>query len=161
MKRRTESGMYLIEVMVSCLVGALLLLVTYGQVASLFRQNTTNQNQVLATNIAQQLIDNARNSSWNDLSAIASDGQWQDVPLYQDSPGNALFPRPLLQNPELTYSDDAQANKFNGTAREKLTIQNAAATLLLLQIEISWTDSKGSGHRYNTETVISQTGIHN
>jgi Tfp pilus assembly protein PilV len=158
---RTESGMYLIEVMISCLVGALILLVTYAQIASLLKQGTTNQNQVLATNIAQQLIDNARNSSWTELSAIATNGQWQDVPLYQESPGNTLFPRALLRNPALHYSDEATANKFLGSAREKLTAQNASGTLLLLQIEIQWTDSKGSGHSYSTDTVISQTGIHN
>jgi type II secretory pathway pseudopilin PulG len=163
MRNRSENGSYLIETLIACLIGSVLLLATFTQVTAMYKQGTTNENQIIATNMAQQLIDNARNSTWGDLSAIADTG-WQTVPLYTvpNTPASVLFPRPLLRNPNLTYSAAASGQLFNGQAQERLvTVNNAAGTVLRLEVDITWSDSKGTGHEYQTQTIISATGIHN
>lgn len=162
-QQRTEKGAYLVETLVASLIGTILLLATYTELMGFYRQGSTNTNQILATNMAQQLIDNARNSTWNDLNAIAGTG-WQDVPLYSmpSYTATTLYPRPLLRNPNLTYSNQATNQTFNGSAREKLTLENTpSGNVMRLQIEITWKDQKGSGHKYTEETIISETGIHN
>jgi hypothetical protein len=160
---RNEDGGFLIETLMAALIGSILLLATYGELTGFYRQGSTNTNQILATNMAQQLVDNARNSTWAELTAIAGTG-WQDVPLYTmpSYTNTTLFPRPLLRNPDLTYNAKSTNQTFNGNAKERLIAEtNTAGDILRLQIEITWKDQKGSGHKYTEETVITKTGIHN
>lgn len=160
---RNQQGAYLIETLVAALIGSILLLATYTELMGFYRQGSANTNQILATNMAQQMIDNARNSTWQDLLNVAGTG-WQDVPLYSmpSSTASTLFPRPLLRNPLLAYSQQATNQTFNGNARERLILETTTAgDVMRLQIEITWKDQKGSGHKYTEETIISKTGIHN
>lgn len=158
MRTRSEDGVFLVEAMIAALIGCVLLLAAYSQVAALYRQGTSNENQILATNMAQQLIDNARNCTFSTLNTYANQG-WTTVPLYVVNGTNALYPRPLLRNPNLTYSAASTSQQFNGEVQERLT--TVSGSVMRLEVRITWADQKGNGHEYRTQTLISQNGIHN
>jgi hypothetical protein len=108
--------------------------------------------------MAQQLIDNARNCTFSTLNTYANTG-WTNVPLYSTSGTNALYPRPLLRNPNLTYSTAATNQTFNGQVQERLS--TIGTSVMKLEVKVTWSDQKGNGHEYDTQTLISQNGIHN
>lgn len=162
---RQERGVYLVEMLVALVIGTMLMLASYGTQMATYRSGTTAQNQVLATNMAQQLIDNARNCTYSRLLTILNGSIQveQTVPLYEAPTGAALYPRPLLRSPDLTYSSQADNQKFGGTVTQTLLNLTPGAPddgMIRLDIMVRWDDTTGN-HVYTTSTTISQTGIHN
>lgn len=171
---RNEHGIQLVEMMVSILVGTLLMLTSFNIASSMYRTTSSGENQVLATNMAQQLIDNARNSTYTHLRDDILGGgtnvtQTVSLYTYPSNPNSAVFPRPLLRNESssgpssMNYSQSSRNKVFNGTVTEQLTNLtpgNMTNGMIRVMINVAWTDSKGP-HSYSTATTISQTGIHN
>lgn len=165
--RRAEDGITMMEMMCACVVGSILLLGIYTTVMSMYRQCTTSEQHIIATNMAQQVIDNARNSTFTKLLSFGSATQTLSLLDYPGNPAAAMFPRPLLRNENaasgMTYSAASIRKVFNGTVTETLTNLSGAATsnrLIRVTVNINWTDSNGP-HNYQTGTVVSETGIHN
>ena len=170
---RAASGFQLVEMMVATVVGTLLLTSVYGTALTMYRAISSGQNQMLASNMAQQVIDNARNSTYGYLrdtllggAGIASASQ--QLSLYTYPTANpAFFPRPLLKNLAdngvFTYSTSANNTAFAGTVNEtllNLTPNNTTNGQIQVFVVVAWSDGQGP-HIYRTSTVISQTGIHN
>jgi type II secretory pathway pseudopilin PulG len=175
---RSASGMHLVELLISVLVGGILMTAVFSSVSGMYKFSTGNKNNVMVTSIAQQVIDAARNTQYPRLRGFI--GQTQDVPLY-DYPGGdrslVLFPRPVLRNDNLTYASNdlavyggqLQANqKLNGTCSVRIedepTPDATKGTAVKVTVVISWLDgmtNNSSPHTYSTSTIISQNGIHN
>jgi type II secretory pathway pseudopilin PulG len=163
---RAEQGSYLVETMVALIIGAILLLGTYTTQMASYRASTNNENQILASNMAQQLIDNARNSTYgrfltvlNGATTVTQDVPLYEAPTYQDP----LYARALLRNPSLTYTTAGAASLFNGTVTQTITNLTPASTtdrMVKLDVVITWKDTSGA-HTYRTSTTISEHGIHN
>jgi type II secretory pathway pseudopilin PulG len=178
MLRQNCSGISLMECMVAVVVGSILLYAVYTGTAIMYTASTTNQNQVLATNMAQQVIDNARDSRYDELNyqcngdpTSASTGTSSQVLNLYDYPTSDpnFFPRPLLRNLNsgagMTYTTASNQQSFPGSVTETLTTlqpydPDARTGAMKVSVLVSWTDSRGP-HKYTTSTVISQTGIHN
>lgn len=163
------------ECMCAVIVGSVLLYAVYGTTSTLYKAATVNENQVLASNMAQQVIDNARDSTYNQLNTLcngsatstATGSASQVLDLYGTT--STFFPRPLLRNQGsgsgMTYSTASKKQIFNGTVTETLQTLNAYDATnytgsMRVNVTVAWTDSKGS-HTYKTGTIISQSGIHN
>jgi type II secretory pathway pseudopilin PulG len=172
---RSENGISLVECMVSVVVGSILLYAAYSSTSLMYKTSTTNENQVLATNMAQQVIDNARDSTYGKLNLLCNGSavattvgtNSQQLDLYGYT--STFFPRPLLRNLDtnagLTYTQASKNQAFPGTVTETLTTLQAydgtARTgAMKVGVVVTWKDGRGT-HNYKTATVISQTGIHN
>jgi len=173
--------------MCAVVVGSILLYAVFGSASSMYIMSSGNENQILASNMAQQVIDNARDSSFGTLNlecngsvqSTSTGTSSQVLSLYQYPSGsNPFFPRPLLRNTASTagmsYSTASTNKPFPGTVTETLTTINAyvpqppdvaistgpATGEIQVTVLCQWKDSQGS-HKYTTSTLISQTGIHN
>jgi prepilin-type N-terminal cleavage/methylation domain-containing protein len=168
---RNEHGMQLLELMVAVSIGAILMMAVYGSSMGFYRATNNNENQVVAANLAQQVIDNARNSPYFRLMTLLNGNNTvsQNLDLYDfpANPATAMFPRPLLRNQNtnsgMTYSQRSLDKLFNGTVTQ--TIDNLAPGdanngQLRVSVLVAWKDTRGH-HEYRTATTIAQTGIHN
>lgn len=163
--------------MVSVTVGSFMLYAVYSGTALMYTASTNNENQVLASNMAQQVIDNARDSTYGQLNSLcngtaSSTGTNTNVSqvlnLYNYPTGNAFFPRPLLRNLNgaagMTYSAASTNQLFPGTVTETLNTLSAYDPInctgaIQVKVICQWKDTRGP-HTYKTSTIISQTGIH-
>lgn len=169
-KTRSTTGTYLVEVVFAAGVSMVFLGGVLGITSSLYKAGTQNQNQIMATNMAQEVIDNARNSTFGKLQGFLN-GQTsvtQNIELYDypADPANSMFPRPLLRNTSsgsgMTYESITLENQFQGTVTETLTDLAPGSTtngLIGVEVDIVWNDSTGP-HTYTVKTEISQTGVH-
>jgi prepilin-type N-terminal cleavage/methylation domain-containing protein len=175
---RVAAGVSLMECMVAVVVGSILLYAVYNCTSLMYTASTTNENQVLATNMAQQVIDNARDSRYDELNyqcngdptsgSTGTNSQVLNLYDYPTSDPN-FFPRPLLRNLStaagMSYTTASTQQAFPGTVTETLTTlqpydPDARTGSMKVSVLVAWTDSRGP-HKYTTSTIISQTGIHN
>jgi type II secretory pathway pseudopilin PulG len=172
-RHRTASGFQLMEMMVATVIGTFLLTSVYGTASTMYRAISSGQNQMFASNMAQQVMDNARNSTYGYLRDTLLGGAGvgsatQQLSLYSYPTANpAFFPRPLLQNRADTgvfsYSPRAQGSQFKGTVTEtlvNLTPNKTTNGQIQVFVSVAWVDSQGP-HLHKTSTIISQSGIHN
>lgn len=160
--------MQLVEMLIAVSIGGVLLSATYGSAMAMYRFSAGGENRVLASTMAQQVIDNARNSRYSHLRDDILAGNntvTQTLSLYQYAadPKTSCFPRPLLRDANLAYTSAATAKQFNGTVKEtvvNLTPGEMNNGLIRVNVLVEWDDPQGH-HTYKTGTTISQTGIHN
>lgn len=161
---RNAKGFQLVELLVAVLILSILSAGLMDAMAKCFTGSTQTQNQILAANIAQEIIDTARDAGWNMMSdpINVADGAWHNVAVYGSTTSNPAFlPRTLMVNGN---SAIAANNQFRGTVRERVTNLGGGANngSVQLEIEVSWPAENGGGTRMLKSTsLISQNGIHN
>jgi type II secretory pathway pseudopilin PulG len=167
--RRSAQGVYLVEALISTLIGAILLAAVMSSVGNFFRYSSTTENQILASNMASQVIDNARNQQFAHLLSLAGAGtrsEQLNLYAYPGNPQNSMFPRPLLRNETdstgMAFGSNTLSSKFNGTVTETLTDNSPGSPndSVTVSVLVTWGDQRGT-HSYRTSTVISAYGIHN
>ncbi len=169
---RNSRGFALVEMMVSVLVISFLMIGILDAMALCRRGSTATQNQMIASAIAQELVDIARNQSYATLRLP----QNANVTLSGDyinrtsgstlSSGLSYLNRPLVIDASnnnysiKTWDPVAQAgNVFHGTVNQ--TIRDLGNNSVVLSITITWPSEQGGGDRQLIQsTVISQNGIH-
>ncbi len=169
---RSEGGWQLVELLIGVLVTSLLSSAIVSDWSQVLRFTTRGQNQVIAADLAQEVIDNARNTSWNSLLANANGGAPQTLLVnrqYSGQSGPAIFPRPLLQDWDSSsgglgaaYSQAARSGAFRGNVTETVT-DNGDGTARVT-VNVRWTESgqlAGTARNYTLSTLIAQNGIHN
>lgn len=158
---RENQGFQLVELLVTVLIISIFMAAITDAMAKTYMQTSASQNQVIAANIAQELIDIARDTGYNTLSqASTADGSWHDVAVY----GTAAATQPAyLLRPLMIYgsTSPAQNNRFRGSVRQMLT--NIGNNQVQLQIEVNWPaeNSGGVNRQLRASSLISQYGIHN
>lgn len=158
---RTASGFQLVELLVTVFIISMFMAAITDALAKTYVQSTSSQNQVIAANVAQELIDSARDAGYTALSQpTIADGSWHNVSVY----GTAAADQPsYLVRPLMIYgaSSSAQNNRFRGSVRQMLT--NIGNNQVQLQIEVSWPSeiTGGSSRQLCASSLISQYGIHN
>jgi type II secretory pathway pseudopilin PulG len=162
---KTEGGFQLIEVLVSVVISGVMMAAIMSQLMSSQRFTTTTKNQVMASDIMQEIVDNARNLSWNELIAKAGSHTLRVNQFTNNQANDDFFPRPLIQDQaNLVYTPAGQKDMFRGDVEDNglvtATITNLNNGSVELLISVNWRE--GSGQKNATaRTTISQTGIHN
>jgi len=161
---RNELALYLIELLVSIAVAALVSAALVEGLADCERISSQGQCQILAAAMAQEQIDNARNSSYADLAALVGSTQTLQVNKIDTTSGPSLNPRPLLMDQmNLVWTPAAITNEFQGTATETVDIANVPglpAAMLKVTVTVSWKEG-GNTRTYSQSTLIAPNGIHN
>jgi type II secretory pathway pseudopilin PulG len=178
---RRDGGFQLIELLVSVAVSGIVITAIGGSMMKMMNFASNGQNQLMAADIAQEVIDNARNMSFGRLNALCD--QPQPITLLVNrrtaadatDPYNA-FPRPLGQDwINLAYTQDdaagnskTRSNRFRGDAddgglvQETLTRQVVAGnTTINVEVLVRWQDGRNGQHTYRSSTLIADRGIHN
>jgi len=169
-RQLSTRGSSMVEVVVAAGICMTAVAGSLSTMASLYRHGTQNQNQILAADMAQEVIDNVRDSNYSKLKSFLNGGTTasQSLPLYTfpADPSISMFPRPLLRNTDSTsgmsYQSATLTSGFNGTVAETITDLapgNTTNDLLDVKVNVQWQDSTGQ-HTYLVDTQVSQTGIH-
>jgi prepilin-type N-terminal cleavage/methylation domain-containing protein len=172
---RTEEGFALVEMMVAIVVISLLMMGVMDGMAKCREQGSAVQNQIIAANIAQELMDAARDQSWSKL--LASAGTVNLAGNYLNhatgslaTGGISYIPRPLLTDPATTtYSNqtwdttsNSGKNIFRGSVTQTITDLGTVPDTISIVINVSWpSETGGTAKQLTQSTVISQSGIHN
>jgi hypothetical protein len=165
-KPRTECGVHLVEVLVASLVIGIVSTALMGVLAALYQANLASQNQVLATTMTQEVMDNARNSSWSDLLDQSALG-WQSLLVNNvgSTPAPGVYPRPLLLDKinkkyvsDGTNRDWSRSKLFRGQVRQ--LVEKIDDNKLALTVEVSYPRG-GKTSKVTSKTYISKYGLHN
>lgn len=154
---RNQGGFQLIEMIVAILIISLLMAGIVDSLAQVLRGTTATQNQTFAISIAQEIMDNARNSNWQTL--MANQGT-QTLMVKGVESKTGMFPRTLM--PDYTassFSSEGQNNTFRGNVRQTLTL--VGPSRMRLDVNIDWpSDNAGKNRQMQVSTMISEHGIH-
>jgi type II secretory pathway pseudopilin PulG len=156
--RRSEQGVYMIEMLMAIATTAMLLAALCDNLSLCTRFATSGQNQALAFSIAQEQIDNTRNTPYGSLPF----GTFTLLVNRNDSGqiGPAVNPRPLLLDTvNETWSTAARNNGFNGTVTETVSTGPYPNTKQVV-ITVTWTEGTAT-RNFQLGTLVSQQGIHN
>lgn len=158
---RAESGVQLVELVVAIGLISLLTATLLDGLWTCARTNTATQNQLAATNIAQQVVDQVRNANWNTLRNNLGTRSLLVNREFSADVGPGFQPRPLmLDMANNGYSWEGQHNLFTGTVTE--TIADIGQGQLLITVNVQWADEHGRKPKeLNMSTLVSQDGIHN
>lgn len=162
---RNRNGNSLVEMIVGVLVSSIFAAAVVQSMSQGMSVTSGAQNQALASSMAQEVLDAARNLPYATLSGYT--GTW---PLVVQLPqGGSIscppYPRPLLQdNDNFTYGtsqygSQALTNCLNSnTCDATEVITNNGDNTCTVTVTINWRDSTGR-HTYSVSTRIAQNGI--
>lgn len=159
---RSERGIYLVELLVAMVLAAFFSIALYDSLALAMRATTTAKKNLLAANIAQQVLDDARNQSWASLIALPANTSLPINGSLNSTTMGANPSRPLLVNTDLNYTTASVAadSGFNNATCLR-TISSPSANTRRIVVTVSWTDSGGALKTHSVQTNISVNGIHN
>lgn len=158
----------LVEMLVSIVVLTILLTAIMDSLSLCKRSTTAVQNQIIAANIAQELMDLIRNQSWATITANTGSVTLSGNAINRTS--GALtqltyMPRPLVQDQSLnTYTEASRNNLFRGSVTQTISAAtgNAPNRTCTVSITVTWPSEHGGGVKTLTQsTLISELGIHN
>lgn len=178
-KSRTSSGVYMIEMLLAIATSTMLAAALVANLADTERLASAGQNQIIATAVAQELIDNTRNAMYDSLIP----GTYEDFLVNRTASGqcgNSLNPRPLLLdlvNQNYSFVNPSNepgvlqqyTNVFQGKVTQQI-IDNGAAGALgntkTVVVTVTWNEGGASGEGGSTKsltlsTLVAFNGIHN
>ncbi|HEY9869449.1 MAG TPA: type II secretion system protein [Candidatus Obscuribacterales bacterium] len=177
----SQRGAYMVELILAIATAGMLAAALASNIAETERFSNAGQNQILAMSIVQEQIDNARNTSFDDLSSWAGthtlkvnnpDPNYNGCPVASCVGGCKLNPRPLqldLANLEWTAMEISTSNKkqnvFQGTVSEQIIPSGQTggppyANTVKVIVEAVWREGQAT-RRYRLETLVSKNGINN
>lgn len=178
-KTRSEGGVYMIELIMAIATSSMLCAALVGTLAQTERLSTSGQNQIIAAALAQEQIDNVRNTLYGNLAAGTYTLLLNRRELGQFGPSE-VNPRPLLFD---LYSHDwrtplerakgvdqtacAAATQFQqlglDAAITETVVDNGTggplANTKTITIVINWTEGQDV-KTYTVTTLVAKHGIH-
>jgi Tfp pilus assembly protein PilV len=158
---RNESGLYLIELLVALIFGAIITFALLSILSQSMRQSTTSENQLVASSIAQELLENTRNESYQFLSTIPA-GQY--TLLSNEDTSGQIGPAAVRTDPvgldfvNLAWTNvKTKGNEFKGTVLYQIQ-PGSVANSLVITITVQWSDSQSVNRTITTSTVVFQQG---
>jgi type II secretory pathway pseudopilin PulG len=168
-----ETGYYLIEALICCLIVGIMTAGLADGYARIKSFSTHSQTELQAVAISEECIDQLRSQQFSFLltqlgqhNVLITGTSPNADPLWQNSLPQPLFPRPLLRDTSLTYysnvntqTDDTNnyLHATNNQVMVNLTGQNDNTTILAT-VTITWSDGNGT-HTYTVETTLTSNGL--
>ncbi len=168
----------MIELILALATAGMLAAALATNIADTERFSTAGQNQILAMAIVQEQIDNARNTSYDDLASWAGthtlkvnnpDSTYTGCTAPSCTGGCKANLRPLQidmvalewTEMEITATNQKQ-NIFHGTVSEQVIAPPASPfpQTVLVIVEAVWQEGPAT-KRYRLETLVSKNGINN
>lgn len=165
---RSGTGLSLVEILVSLVVGSLIAFAMTDLFANVKRLSGTTQGEMYANLIIQELVENARASQYSFLNQYV--GQQFTMLVNRDTvsqPSTPLRDDPLqLDLANLSWNNNTVASKFSGTVNYRIDQAPGLTNGLLLTVSVNWVDSAHStnnggnlGRTVTTSAIILQDGV--
>lgn len=142
---RTQSGIYLIEVLVALILGSLMMLALLALYLTTLRVTTATSNQLIADQIGHSILDYARTGAMSNYAPITNQ------PLIINTTGSFPAPSPSVpQNApvgldEFTYTwqPSTVSGAFTGTAQVSTAAgSSGTSAYTTVTVTVTWTDSQ-------------------
>jgi type II secretory pathway pseudopilin PulG len=178
-KLRTKSGVYMIELIAAIATSAMLSAALVETMASTERLSTSGQNQIIAAAVAQEQVDNVRDTLYGNLIAGTYTLLLNKRTLADAGP-TSVNPRPLLfdlldfdwrtpaeraaNSSQIACSASSEFQNLGADASVTETVvdngtSGSLANTKTITITINWTE--GIDQRtYVVSTLVAQNGIH-
>ena len=166
-RQRQAKGQSLVEVLIALICAAIFMAALGTDMSQMSVMGERSQQQFLAADLAQEVIDNVRNTTWADLSADAGNTYTMAVNSNNGVSTPTVLPRYLLldmntfayQSPSL--GNGALINEWNPLIT--LTLSAPGGQLndqITATVTVSWGTVNGKIKTYSTHTVVSNYGVH-
>jgi Tfp pilus assembly protein PilV len=160
-----SEGQALIEVLMACLIGALVVLALTSELSTMLRFTNVSQHQVLVSDIAQQVIDNLRNQTYSTLVANISNTPYSLLlnKTSTSQAGPSFLPRAIMLD---EVANAFQTQSVNNNFQNQLTsvqvlLAASGATNVQATITVTWKEAGVRNSKsYSVSTLIAQDGIH-
>jgi type II secretory pathway pseudopilin PulG len=160
-KLRNESGILLLELLVAIGVSGIIAAALASNLAAIQRFANKGQSNILAANIAQQIIDSARNTSFTNLNSQMGTYVMLVNKDVLSQTGPAINPRPLLiDNTTSTWSDATNQNRFAPSVTEIISNGPNYPRDISVEVRIDWEEDNATKH-YWLKTLVTENGINN
>lgn len=172
--RSQFGGTFIVELMVAILVASIMGTAIVNSMSDSLRVSTKAQNQVIATAIAQQVIDACRNRPFDDLittggaNGCLGTNQALVVNGTSSTVYPAIFPRPLmvdLSDANASYHQESTNNRFNGTVNVDVTTVGDANPdtgrhdTVNVAVTVRWREDGPGQRRYRMAANINRFGL--
>lgn len=173
--RSQFGGTFIVELLVAILVSSIMGAAVVNSMSDSLRVTTKAQNQVIATAIAQQVIDACRNRPFDDLVTVGGAngclGMNQSLVVNGTASSTypAIFPRPLIMRTDdnaATYHNESSGNRFQGTAiADVATVgdvdpDTGRYNTANVAVTIRWNEGGSTGQRrYRMSANITRFGL--
>lgn len=172
--RSQFGGSFLVELMVAILVSSIMGTAIVNGMSDSLRVSTKAQNQVIATAIAQQVIDACRNRPFDDLVTQGGEngclGMNQSLVVNGSSNATcpAIFPRPLIMTTDdegAIYHGESTGNRFQGTAVADVTTvgdqdpDTGRFNTANVAVTVRWSEGGTGQRRYRMSANITRFGL--
>lgn len=172
--RSQFGGSFLVELMVAIMVSSIMGTAIVNSMSDSLRVTTKAQNQVMATAIAQQVIDACRNRPFDDL--VTQGGEHGCLGMNQNLVVNgateatypAIFPRPLIMTTDdagAVYHNESTGNRFQGTAIADVTTvgepdpDTGRYNTANVAVTVRWNEGGSAQRRYRMSANITRFGL--
>lgn len=163
--KRSSTGVYLVEILVAIMVGAMLTFALLQTAAISSRHATSTQNEVFANTIIRELMEATRATNYNDLEVHPGEHTLLTNKTSAGQLGPAIREDPLQLNTiDKSWEFPSQNSRFRGDVKYKIENGPEPETLKVT-ITVSWVDSS----RFNSSdgkrtvaksTIVSKYGAH-
>jgi type II secretory pathway pseudopilin PulG len=180
--------MFLVEMMIALVVASLLAVALVQSYAAVSAFGGKGQGELMAATIAQQVIDSARDTQFNNLLAEAG---VHNLPINDgDSAYDPIFPRALMLSNSIgttnlycpddgtiwsgqSWANSTNRNRMHGACVEQIT--EVSTTQINVEVWVIWNETGSacpvaSGQapptvpkgcrQFHMQTIITQNGIH-
>lgn len=183
--RRNASGMFLVEMLIALMIASVFAVVLVQSYSAISVFGSKSQGELLASTIAQEVIDSARDTEYVNLVTEAgvhnlpinvfsyTDNAGQEVSV-NDGTVDPIFPRPLLMasscrqdggNPlnwtaSLGHQGATGNNRFHGTCLEQISVNTVSPVLqyVTIQVWVVWNEAGNMPSIGNSVPPIVPTG---
>ncbi len=164
LKPRNARGFQLVECLIAVVLASIVMSAVLPDLFQMMRFGVDGRSQMIASDVCQEVIDNARNMTWSDLTAAAGSHTLVVNAAAGSSISDTFFPRALqLDMRNLVYSSQAQQNLFHADSGSgglvTCTITNNGNNTCTVQVTVQWLQATGS-RTMTVSTEISEYGIH-
>jgi hypothetical protein len=163
---RNASGAGLVEALVALVICSIFLCALGQDMSQLSVMGIRGEQQFLAADVAQEVIDSCRNLRWSDAQnangiADYTPGTYTLQSNSDSGTAPSVLPRPLLLDQStFTYDAHSISNKFRPTATLTLAWMGNNNDQIFVTCNIVWTVTGNKTKSYTATTIISKYGVH-
>ena len=161
---RSSQGVYLVEILVALLVGAMLTFALLDIAAISMRHASSTQNEIIANTIVRELLDATRATNYKELRDNAGEYNLITNKITESDVGPTIREFPLqLDVVEKSWENASQNSRFRGDVKYIIENQPDESEKLRVTVSVSWSDSQhygssNSGRKISKSIIIFKNG---
>lgn len=158
--RRQNQGVYLVEILVAVMIGAMLTFALLHSASQSLRHATSTQNEVYANTIISQILDATRAIPYAELAANVGEHDLLTNKVSSGESGPTIRPAPLqLNTVDKTWQNTSKAGRFRGDVKYTIEAGPELRTLRV-KVTVSWQDSTryASKRKVESSIVVAEDG---